>query len=93
MGGPRDTLPPVLLNVSPRDSSLRTRDCTADTDNPKVYFTKACAARGAKISVILRDRDVVRRGLAAYRYRTGGLAVRRTRGSGRRRISGQSGGG
>jgi Glycoside-hydrolase family GH114 len=38
------------------------------TDNPRSDYTKACAARGDRISVILRDRDVVARGRKAYRY-------------------------
>jgi hypothetical protein len=40
------------------------------TDNGTKYFTAACKARGAQISIILRDRDVVARGKAAYRYRS-----------------------
>jgi Glycoside-hydrolase family GH114 len=38
------------------------------TDNGRAYFTKACKARGTKISIILRDRDVVPKGDKAYRY-------------------------
>lgn len=32
------------------------------TDNPRTAFTSACAAQGRRISVVLRDRDVVPRG-------------------------------
>ena len=39
------------------------------TDNPARYYTGACTARGGRISIILRDRDVVPRGRTAYRYR------------------------
>ena len=38
------------------------------TDNARRFYTAACAARGARISVILRDRDVVPSGRPAYRY-------------------------
>lgn len=38
------------------------------TDGPRAFYTAACAARGARISVILRDRQVVPRGDAAYRF-------------------------
>ena len=38
------------------------------TDNARSVYTKACAARGRNISVILRDRDVVAKGQSAYRY-------------------------
>lgn len=38
------------------------------TDNARSAYTKACAAQGKNISVILRDRDVVAKGNAAYRY-------------------------
>lgn len=38
------------------------------TDNPRSAYTAACAARGASISVILRDRDVVPATDRAYRY-------------------------
>ena len=38
------------------------------TDNGRKAFTAACKARGSRISVILRDRDVVKRGRSAYRY-------------------------
>jgi hypothetical protein len=31
-------------------------------------FDRACAARGSRISIVLRDRDVVPRGAAGYRY-------------------------
>ena len=40
------------------------------TDNGSAYFTAACSARGDRISIILRDRDVVAKGKAAYRYKT-----------------------
>jgi hypothetical protein len=36
------------------------------TDNPRRFFTAACAARGDVISVVLRDREVVPRGRPAY---------------------------
>lgn len=39
------------------------------SDNPLNAYTRACRARGAKISIILRDRDVVPKGDLAYRYR------------------------
>ena len=38
------------------------------TDNPRHFYTRACTARGVRISVILRDRDVVPRGTSGYRY-------------------------
>lgn len=38
------------------------------TDYARRFYTAACAARGRTISVILRDRDVVPKGQAAYRY-------------------------
>ncbi len=38
------------------------------TDNGKSAYTKACAAQGKDISVILRDRDVVPSGDKAYHY-------------------------
>lgn len=38
------------------------------TDNPRKFYTRACAARGASIAVILRDRDVVAKGQPDYRY-------------------------
>lgn len=38
------------------------------TDNPRSAYTAACRAQGRKISVILRDRDVVAKGRAGYRY-------------------------
>lgn len=38
------------------------------TDYARSYYTKACAAQGKTISVILRDRDVVAKGQSAYRY-------------------------
>lgn len=39
------------------------------TDNKVAYYTKACAAQGKRISVILRDRNVAPRGSTAYRYK------------------------
>src|SRR5581483_11994758 len=39
------------------------------TDNGRSAYHKACAARGARVSVILRDRDVVPRGHKGYYYR------------------------
>jgi hypothetical protein len=36
------------------------------TDYPRQVFTAACAARGGRISIVLRDRDVVPRGDAGY---------------------------
>lgn len=39
-------------------------------DNPLRSYTAACRARGARISVILRDRDVLPRGHAGYVYRS-----------------------
>lgn len=36
------------------------------TDNGRAAFTRACRVRGADISVILRDRDVVPRGAPGY---------------------------
>jgi YD repeat-containing protein len=38
------------------------------TDTPRSAWTQACAAQGKRISVILRDRDVVAKGRAGYRY-------------------------
>ncbi|WP_460445574.1 endo alpha-1,4 polygalactosaminidase [Angustibacter aerolatus] len=38
------------------------------TDNGTAAYAAACRARGATTSVVLRDRDVVTRGRAAYRY-------------------------
>jgi Glycoside-hydrolase family GH114 len=38
------------------------------TDNARAYYLKACTVRGNRISIILRDRDVVPRGDPAYRY-------------------------
>jgi hypothetical protein len=38
------------------------------TDNGRRAYAKACAARGAEISIILRDRDVVARGRKGYHY-------------------------
>jgi hypothetical protein len=38
------------------------------TDNARSAYTKACANQGKNISVILRDRDVVPAGDAAYHY-------------------------
>lgn len=40
------------------------------TDNPRTAYTTACAARGRRISVLLRDRDVVPRGDEAYHDET-----------------------
>jgi hypothetical protein len=43
----------------------------ADADDPSAgpaAFRAACGARGATISVILRDRDVVPAGDRAYHY-------------------------
>lgn len=39
------------------------------TDNGRAYYRAACRARGDRISIILRDRDVVPRGEKAYVYR------------------------
>ncbi|UPK75943.1 endo alpha-1,4 polygalactosaminidase [Nocardioidaceae bacterium SCSIO 66511] len=39
------------------------------TDNGRRAFKRACRKRGDRISVLLRDRDVVPRGKPAYRYR------------------------
>lgn len=39
------------------------------TDTKRVFFTRACAARGDRIPIILRDRDVVPRGAPGYRSR------------------------
>jgi hypothetical protein len=38
------------------------------TDNPRSAWTRACAAQGRTISVILRDRDVLTKGRPGYRY-------------------------
>lgn len=38
------------------------------TDTPRSAYTRACAARKGKASIILRDRNVVPRGTKAYRY-------------------------
>jgi hypothetical protein len=38
------------------------------TDNGREAYARACAARGAGRSVILRDRDVLPAGEAAYEY-------------------------
>jgi hypothetical protein len=40
------------------------------SDNGRKAFKRACKARGAKVSVLLRDRDVVPRGETGYLYRT-----------------------
>ena len=40
------------------------------TDNGRRAFLRACKARGSRISVLLRDRDVVPRGTTGYLYRT-----------------------
>lgn len=39
------------------------------TDTPRSAFTRACSQRRGRLSIILRDRDVVPRGDRAYRYR------------------------
>jgi hypothetical protein len=39
------------------------------TDNGRAAYAKSCARRGAKISIILRDRNVTPRGAKAYFYR------------------------
>jgi hypothetical protein len=39
------------------------------TDNGRAAYAKACAIRGAEISVILRDRNVVPRGSKGYVYK------------------------
>jgi hypothetical protein len=38
------------------------------TDNGRAAYTKACTLRGEKISVILRDRNVTKRGSRHYHY-------------------------
>ncbi len=38
------------------------------TDNPLSVYTHACTARGASISIIRRDRDVVPAGTSGYSY-------------------------
>lgn len=38
------------------------------TDNPWAAYIAACTARGARVPVILRDRDVVPRGHSGYHY-------------------------
>jgi hypothetical protein len=38
------------------------------TDNGRAAYAKSCAARGARISIILRDRNVVPRGVKGYTY-------------------------
>ncbi|MFS0883792.1 endo alpha-1,4 polygalactosaminidase [Aeromicrobium sp. 179-A 4D2 NHS] len=40
------------------------------TDNGRRAFTRACRARGGRVSVLLRDRDVVPRGTRGYVFRT-----------------------
>ena len=40
------------------------------TDNPISYFRKACAQDGTRISILLRDRDVVARGKPGYHNET-----------------------
>lgn len=40
------------------------------TDNGRSAFTRACAARRGAASILLRDRDVVRRGSKGYAYAT-----------------------
>ncbi len=39
------------------------------TDNGRLAYRRACRMRGSRISVLLRDRDVVKPGDRAYRYR------------------------
>ena len=39
------------------------------TDNGRKAFRRACRKRGNRMSVLLRDRNVVKRGNLAYRYR------------------------
>jgi hypothetical protein len=39
------------------------------TDNGRRYYRQACAARGKRISILLRDRDVLPRGRKGYVYR------------------------
>lgn len=39
-----------------------------DADDASANFKSACRARGAEISIILRDRDVVAQGSKAYHY-------------------------
>ena len=38
------------------------------TDNGRSAYTKACAARGATLSIIYRDRDVLAKGQSGYHY-------------------------
>jgi hypothetical protein len=38
------------------------------TDDGRSFYKKACAARGARISIILRDRNVTPRGSKHYVY-------------------------
>ena len=40
------------------------------TDNGRTAFTRACAARAGRASILLRDRDVVPAGAKGYVYRT-----------------------
>ncbi|CAN5168997.1 endo alpha-1,4 polygalactosaminidase [soil metagenome] len=40
------------------------------SDNGRRYFTRACKKRGTSISVIFRDRELVKRGNAGYVYET-----------------------
>jgi hypothetical protein len=40
------------------------------TDNGRRYYRQACAARGSRISIILRDRDVLPRGRKSYVYQS-----------------------
>ena len=40
------------------------------TDNGRQAFARACRARGSRVSVLLRDRDVVPRGTRGYVFRT-----------------------
>jgi hypothetical protein len=39
-----------------------------DTDNGRRYYRAPCKARGARISIILRDRSVVAKSKPAYAY-------------------------
>lgn len=40
------------------------------TDNGRSAYKRACRARGGEASILLRDRDVVRRGARGYSYKT-----------------------
>jgi hypothetical protein len=39
-----------------------------DSNNAAQVFKNACSARGSKISVIYRDRDLVAKGKSGYHY-------------------------